>query len=415
MFSFLSAIAPIMLGSSVALAAVVQDYQYPKISANLATISSALIASPGAKFETLELDLIPARRSNPFFSGRTKYAVDVFMPTPGSEKGLVYVIGGLGAGEAGAISRAYAVLLQKDGYVVVTVASPFSWQHSLRASQDGLVGYLPKDARESAHALLKLDASITKGKKLDRYVLGYSLGALATPHLTTALDEVGLNVKKSLMINPPVKLSDSIQKLDDLYKIREGMTAEKIRAIESYVIGIGAEALTSQVVVDENFAKKYPISREYLIYMISKSFRDSLFEIVFTSQSVTDLGILKAKASKLSREDRYVEARRYSFFEYVQKFLYPQLLANGETRSLEKVMYDISIEGSREKIVNDKRFFLMHNMDDFLILDQDTKDFLYDLPGDMTLLYPRGGHMGNVQFQRNQKDILDIFNTKTRN
>jgi hypothetical protein len=50
----------------------------------------------------------------------------------------------------------------------------------------------------------------------------------------------------------------------------------------------------------------------------------------------------------------------------------------------------------------------MHNRDDFLVSSADL-DYLEGLLGDRAKIYPYGGHMGNLWYSQNRKDIVSIF------
>jgi len=50
----------------------------------------------------------------------------------------------------------------------------------------------------------------------------------------------------------------------------------------------------------------------------------------------------------------------------------------------------------------------MHNADDFLTNRKSIED-LKDALGDRVVLYPYGGHLGNIWYPQNKRDALEIF------
>ena len=64
-----------------------------------------------------------------------------------------------------------------------------------------------------------------------------------------------------------------------------------------------------------------------------------------------------------------------------------------------------SIEGY---LKNNPKFSAMTNSNDFILTDGD-RDYLRQLFGERTVIYPTGGHLGNLEFVPNMSYMTDFF------
>lgn len=73
-----------------------------------------------------------------------------------------------------------------------------------------------------------------------------------------------------------------------------------------------------------------------------------------------------------------------------------------------------SLKSLEQALVKNKNIFLMHNQDDFLVSGEDL-DYLDRIFGNRAKIYPYGGHMGNLWYWQNKKDIVSIFKHLLKN
>ncbi|MDB6103906.1 MAG: hypothetical protein JWO52_3905, partial [Gammaproteobacteria bacterium] len=105
------------------------------------------------------------------------------------------------------------------GYHVLTLPSPTFPGFIVAASSTGVAGDLRQDSRDLYTVMQHIIAHLPHRIRItDIDVLGYSLGA-ANAAVVKSIDatEGKLNIRRVVMINPPVSLFSSIDRLDKLF------------------------------------------------------------------------------------------------------------------------------------------------------------------------------------------------------
>ncbi len=129
---------------------------------------------------------------------------------------LVFLIAGTGAAYNGGKNQNMARAFYQAGFHVVSLSSPTLPNFVVAASRTSVTGHAVHDA-EDLYRVMELIWNKLKKKieVTDFFVTGYSLGAFNTAFVTW-LDEKRqvFNFKKALLINPPVRLYNSISLLD---------------------------------------------------------------------------------------------------------------------------------------------------------------------------------------------------------
>jgi hypothetical protein len=64
-----------------------------------------------------------------------------------------------------------------------------------------------------------------------------------------------------------------------------------------------------------------------------------------------------------------------------------------------------------DRLRDNPRVYIMHNSDDFLT-NRKSIDELKAALDDRLVLYPYGGHLGNVWYPQNKREALNILKTK---
>ncbi|MGB5587904.1 MAG: alpha/beta hydrolase, partial [Gammaproteobacteria bacterium] len=135
--------------------------------------------------------------------------------------------------------------------------------------------------------------------------------------------------------------------------------------------------------------------------------------MVFTADVVTDFGFIKPSNVQVDRftdVGSYAEvAMRIGFTDYFHAFFYPyqQSLEPGLTRTaLIERMSLIAISDYLSKADN---VFVIHNGDD-LILEAGEIEILKEIFGERATIFPRGGHMGNMESYDYINTVLNIMN-----
>jgi len=298
---------------------------------------------------------------------------------------------------------------------VVTLPNPLSWQYALSLSATGLPGYTPRDAHEYYSFLSDVVAELKSQKNLD--ISGYAVGGYSHGGLVTAFlmkedsTQHKFNFQKGLIINPAIDLGFGIDVLDSYYDQSTQIGKDRCKRDMSSIIALGERLLANGLDLNlvESALKEGHFEAADLKYLIGESFRESLGDLIFTSQQVTDSAVLKTPASNNRWNAREAEARNFNFRQYIDQFVYPTLKMAGKQQvSEEAVLEQAGMYALRDFINADKRLFVLENRDDFIINSKDIA-FLKENFGDRLYLYPNGGHVGNLWFERNVKDISRIM------
>ncbi len=97
-----------------------------------------------------------------------------------------------------------------------------------------------------------------------------------------------------------------------------------------------------------------------------------------------------------------------SFLDYFNQYLYPhfQQAATGLTK--DQLIAAQSLRSMATYLMSSPKFGAMTNENDFILSDDD-RDYLKDLFGDRTKIYPVGGHLGNLEYKDNIEYMLAFF------
>jgi predicted alpha/beta-fold hydrolase len=328
---------------------------------------------------------------------------------------LVFVIPGTGGNAKSGSAHFIAEKLYALGYQTVVLDDPFSWNFAVAGSQSALPGFLPNDARDMYQALQAITAKLRAEKNVQPKsysLVGSSLGALATLFVNK-IDQK-FHFEKIVLINPPLDMVYAVNQLDRLYDVGQTLSPKRQGQIFSDVIN-EASVLMADVnnMHDRGFMQKafeqLNLNNADMSYLIGWSFRNSLRDVIFASQQVRDLGILKSPVSRTHRNARYDEARSFSFNDYLKLFVFVDIKkTKSPTYSLEDMNAEASIYQFAGVIKNNPNIFVIHSKDDFLLKAGDLQ-WLQTQFGPRATLFPYGGHMGSLNFSEFADRLKTIF------
>jgi hypothetical protein len=368
------------------------NYQYPIENPLLATLTSAAVAPRDYDVETLRLEFKPERARVPTLEKR-HYLEVTYKLQPGKAP-LVFIVPGLGGLAGSNTSLLLSQQMFELGYHAVTLPSPFSLAFVVGGSRSGLVGYGPTDAADLYEVMKFAIAHLEKEEDLrsSAYGLaGYSLGGLDVGFLLQ-LDrrEQHFGFQRALMINPPIDLAYGMSVLDRFFS--QGLKMPE--AYRGYIFGYMMDFMqhSAQRSLDQ-ILKDYKLKDPENRWLIGMTYRTSLTDVILASQQVNDLGILKSSAATGSRMQ---EAQRLSFVDYFEKIFFPTTGA----KELDDFLVSGSLLGLQDLLRNDPAAFVIHSADDFLLRPEDPA-LLEEMMGNRLLMFPRGGHFGNIWFIQN--------------
>jgi pimeloyl-ACP methyl ester carboxylesterase len=402
--------------------AVDDGYGYPIPGSYEATIlgtSAELMPEPPAKMLTrqLVLDVIPGRQKPPIFF----YDEGLRCTLAYQEKKapLVFLIAGAGASDRSPKITAMMMSLYRAGFHVITLPSPSTANFIVSASQSRIPGDLTEDAADLYRAMenawdhVKGDIEVSSF-----YLCGYSLGATQAAFVAK-LDEErrAFNFRKVLMINPAVSLYSSAGRIEDLLKQipggakKQGIFFNRMLSKFSRFYRYGNFVSINDEFLYAIYTEKL-FSREETGGLIGLTYRINLAGLTFSSDVMTNSGYVVPKNRVLSSTDStfdyFLVSTHLSFFDYFNEYLYPyfQKLRPGLTK--QAFIDSLSIRSIEGYLKSSAKFGVMTNENDF-ILTKGELDYLRQLFGERTKVYPRGGHLGNLEYKENLAYMVVFF------
>jgi pimeloyl-ACP methyl ester carboxylesterase len=396
-----------------AAAGFASDYSFPIQDPLKASLIPAGYHPVRATYRATFLEFRADRRNVPLLKGRNKLGLGLFpqrVPAP-----LVFVIPGLGGHGLSEAALMLAEQLHEMGFHAVTLPDPMSWQYVLGVSESTLPGYLPLDSGEYYAFLERVARHLeaeTQVAATSYSVVGYSFGGLLAAFLARRdLERRVFGFERVVAINPAIDVRHAITVVDGFFAAGRGIPdsrkAEITSAMVDTVIKLANRPLTGALVTWAE--SQWAFTERETKWVIGQSFRGSATGTIFASLQARELHLLAPQASPWRQHFRVNEARRYSFGDYLSQLVLPHLRsARGFQLSDEQLLAETSLGALAADLQAHPRVYVVENADDFLARPQDLEAMRAWL-GDRLFLYPRGGHMGNLWFERNKADLRLIM------
>jgi hypothetical protein len=306
------------------------------------------------------------------------------------------------------------------GYHVLTMPSPTFPGFIVSASSTGVAGDLLQDSRDLYAAMQQVVAHLPRRVRItDIDVVGYSLGA-ANAAAVKSIDaaEGKLKIHRVVMINPPVSLFSSMDRLDKLFAASIGSgdagverlyarlyarIANVYRTSEQIDIGDSdlLAAATTVLKTDADFSAA-----------IALSFRISLVNVFFAGDLYARTGVVVDPAHPPrvgdSLENIARELRGKPFAEYFTKVFAPYYLARRPHATPESLLAGSRLQIIGEALRNNADYYAQTNSDD-PILDGPELAWLRSTLGNRIVVYDHGGHLGNLGERRQISDMLEML------
>jgi hypothetical protein len=357
---------------------------------------------------------LPARNRLPSLEGRGDVSLAFYrqkQPAP-----LIFIVAGVGSNSYFGVGAYLASLFYRAGFHVVILPSPMNWNFALSASRSGAPGYAPEDARDLYDVIQKTLTNLR-----DRYnvkptvihFLGVSLGALEGAYLSVIdADERKIGIANYLLINPPVDVHYALKKIDEWKRLEKKFGPERSHELVSKALAIvdsfSDEKPDDPAVIDRLAKKLAVFTTEELQYLIAEALQRQLYELVYVTQVIQDQNVLPAP--KDDPRKRLQEAKSFTLVDYYWKVAVPlwrKQLGDPQAEP-ESLLQRSSLAPIIDRLRNNPRVHIMHNVDDFLA-ERKSIEALKEALGEQVTLYPYGGHLGNVWYPENKKTILGFF------
>lgn len=400
------------------------SYNFPIDNPYSATIiGSATMMTPGVS-ENIPLKVyeiqIKDKKDIPdafWYASKFKFS---FSKQKNKKAPLIFVLAGTGSDYSTTRVKFMQRIFHDAGYHTIAISSQMSQQFMISASTNSVPGMLIRD-NEDIYKAMKLAYNRIKEQVdvTDFYIMGYSLGGTNAAVLSYIDEkEKAFNFKRVFMVNPPVELYDSAVKLD---KYLDDYTGGKSAGIEkllnttlarvkggltSEYANIGADTIYEIVkgdILSEAEKKAY----------IGLAFRLTSNDLNFISDFITKSHVYTKnpeKVNKFTNMKEYFKAVNFATFEdYVNKVGFPYYNKYNKEFSAEDLKREASLRVIEDYLRNSPKIAAVTNADE-LILDEKDINYLKEVFKDRLVIYPKGGHCGNMFYKENVDVMLKFVN-----
>ena len=400
------------------------SYNFPIDDPYSATIiGSATMMTPGVS-ENIPLKVYEIQIKNKkeipdvfWYASKFKFS---FSKQKNKKAPLIFVLAGTGSDYNTTRVKFMQRIFHDAGYHTIAISSQMSQQFMISASSNSVPGLLLED-NEDIYKAMKLAYNKIKDQVevTDFYIMGYSLGG-SNAAVLSYIDEKekAFNFKRVFMVNPPVNLYDSAVKLDKylddytggksagiekllnttLAKIKGGLTSE--------YANIGADTIYNIVkgdILSDSEKKAY----------IGLAFRLASTDLNFISDFITKSHIYTKnpeKVDKYTNMKEYFKAVNFATFEdYVNKIGFPYYKKYNKDLTTKDLKEKASLIVIEDYLRTSPKIAAVTNADE-LILNEKDFAFLKDVFKDRLIIYPKGGHCGNMFYKENVDIMLKFIN-----
>ncbi|MBP5626613.1 alpha/beta fold hydrolase [bacterium] len=306
---------------------------------------------------------------------------------------LVFIVPGLGDHYRNSQAALLAEAIFNAGFSVAIVSNPFCWEFTQSALTSMAPGYTRSDAKDLYHHIARVLDDINEehpGKVKDITVVGYSLGALQAAFLTrNDVIEHRLNVKRYVLLNPPVNLIYGLTTLDKYYGIWKNWDAVTLTNNRNMAVGFYKGYSYGALQTDTYL----PVTEEQASFVIGFTFRMSLGDVMKKIIERHPMEIF-GEVSSWKQQEFEKQLERYGYQRYVDTFLkeaHPTIFATSEP--FKHVNGICSLPAMANELRQNRNIVCLHTADDFLLNDYD-RNWLKRQMGDRLVMLDHGSHLG---------------------
>ena len=400
------------------------SYNFPIDDPYSATIiGSATMMTPGVSenipLKVYELQIKDKKDIPDVFWYASKFKFS-FSKQKNKKAPLIFVLAGTGSDYNAIRVKFMQRIFHDAGYHTIAISSQMSQQFMISASTNVMPGMLIGDNEDIYKAMkLAYDKIKDQVEVTDFYIMGYSLGGTNAAVLSYIDEkEKAFNFKRVFMVNPPVELYDSAVKLDKylddytggktegiekllnttLYRLKGGLTNE--------YANIGADTIY-------NIVKGDILSDAEKKAYIGLAFRLTSNDLNFISDFITKSHVYTKnpdKVNKYTNMKEYFKAVNFATFEdYVNKVGFPYYKKYNKDFSIEDLKREASLRVIEDYLRTSPKIAAVTNADE-LILNEKDINYLKDVFKDRLVIYPKGGHCGNMFYKENVDVMVKFVN-----
>ena len=400
------------------------SYNFPIDDPYSATIiGSATMMTPGVS-ENIPLKVyeiqIKDKKDIPdvfWYASKFKFS---FSKQKNKKAPLIFVLAGTGSDYNTTRVKFMQRIFHDAGYHTIAISSQMSQQFMISASSNSVPGLLLEDNKDIYKAMkLAYNKIKDQVEVTDFYIMGYSLGG-SNAAVLSYIDEKEkvFNFKRVFMVNPPVDLYNSAVKLDKYLDNYTGGKTEGIEKLLNTTLAKVKGGLTSEyanIGVDTiyNIVKGDILSDAEKKAYIGLAFRLTSTDLNFISDFMTRSHVYTKnpeKVDKYTNMKEYFKAVNFATFEdYVNKIGFPYYKKHNKDYSIEALKREASLKVIEDYLRTSPKIAAVTNADE-LILNEKDFAFLKDVFKDRLVIYPKGGHCGNMFYKENVDVMLKFLN-----
>jgi phospholipid-binding lipoprotein MlaA len=320
---------------------------------------------------------------------------------------LAIVSPGLGSHRVSNATLSLAEALYNDGFTVATIAGIFHPEFMENASTNALPAYPPNDCRDLLVLMTEIDRSLENkfpGRIGKKALVGFSMGGFQALHLAAnekTADPSLMRFDRYVSIDNPVDLHYSDKVIDDFCNAADAWPAATRQARANNAV----HKATKLIGAPPEMLANPPFDTTESKFLVGTSFRLTLRDTIFCSQSRKDMGVLSKPTSQWRRDQIYREIYNFSYRDYFLEFALPYYQQRGVgqadfTRENNLRTYSKSLRAHQNTRV-------IVNRNDFLLSSGDISWLKSTFGPSRVTVFPNGGHIGNLATPQLQKQLLD--------
>lgn len=400
------------------------SYNFPIDDPYSATIiGSATMMTPGVS-ENIPLKVyeiqIKDKKDIPdvfWYASKFKFS---FSKQKNKKAPLIFVLAGTGSDYNTTRVKFMQRIFHDAGYHTIAISSQMSQQFMISASSNSVPGLLLEDNKDIYKAMkLAYNKIKDQVEVTDFYIMGYSLGG-SNAAVLSYIDEKEkvFNFKRVFMVNPPVNLYNSAVKLDKYLDDYTGGKTEGIEKLLNTTLAKVKGGLTSEyanIGADTiyNIVKGDILSDAEKRAYIGLAFRLTSTDLNFISDFMTRSYVYTKnpeKVNKYTNMKEYLKAVNFATFEdYVNKIGFPYYKKHNKDYSIEALKREASLKVIEDYLRTSPKIAAVTNADELILNEKDIA-FLKDVFKDRLVIYPKGGHCGNMFYKENVDVMLKFLN-----
>ena len=400
------------------------SYNFPIEDPYSATIiGSATMMTPGVSenipLKVYEIQIKDKKEIPDVFWYASKFKFS-FSKQKNKKAPLIFVLAGTGSDYSAIRVKFMQRIFHDAGYHTIAISSQMSQQFMISASTNAIPGMLIRD-NEDIYKAMKLAYNKIKDQVdvTDFYIMGYSLGGTNAAVLSYIDEkEKAFNFKRVFMVNPPVELYDSAVRLD---KYLDDYTGGKTAGIEKLLNttlarvkgGLTNEYANIGTDTIYNIVKGDILSEAEKKAYIGLAFRLTSNDLNFISDFMNKSYVYTKnleKVNKYTNMKEYFKAVNFATFEdYVNKVGFPYYKKYNSNFTIETLKKEASLRVIEDYLRTSSKIAAVTNLDE-LILNEKDINYLKDVFKDRLVIYPKGGHCGNMFYKENVDVMLKFVN-----